>query len=138
MKPGYVIHLNLGTFRAQATTDLRIERFIETESVGMRKTAVTSHLMVAGRDDTGIIHAGRLVVDRISLIVADTQAAERRISAHTETAYALLTSALGGVTQGGLLLMPGLWEDLNRFYCSHDLWRWEGKDDKRRLVPTTT
>jgi hypothetical protein len=131
----YVIHVRLEDFRAQTVGDRRLQDFRETRLMGVQETDATSVLVVTGRDAGGTVHAARIVVERASLIGGSAQAIRERMHRNVEAAQALVEGALGRVRRGGVLLEPGLWDDLARFGCEADLWRWEGTGAERTLLP---
>jgi hypothetical protein len=82
-----------------------------------------------------VLHAARIAVERASLFGEERQAVRERMHRNVEQAQALVERALGGAMQGGIQLVPGLWDDLARFGCEHDLWRWEKDGETYRLIP---
>ena len=76
----------------------------------------------------GIVHAGRLLVERVSLLAGDVEARKQVVATRGRQAVELVSAALharGLVPARGQLLAPGLRQDLQRIRTSHDLWTWE-------------
>lgn len=77
---------------------------------------------------TGIVHAGRILVERVSLLAGDTAAREEAVAARGAQARALVEAELQGrgiTPRGGRLLVPGLRDDLQRTRTAHELWTWQ-------------
>ena len=74
------------------------------------------------------MHAGRLLVERVSLLAGDVEARKQAIVSRGQQAQELVTAALqarGLASTRGQLLAPGLRQDLQHIRTSHDLWTWE-------------
>ena len=142
----YVIHLDFESFLAQAATiaigdaPIYVQDYAATTIAHGIPHTLASSIVVTYADVGGTVHAARLLVETATLLVADQRAVHAALRRRTALARLLVQDALAahvcaGV-QDGLLLVPGLREDLNHFETDHDLWRWEEAQDplRRRLV----
>jgi hypothetical protein len=89
-----------------------------------------------------IIHAARIRVETVSLLGEQNEirtAANKRRQAALERIDAEIR-VMRGHTAMGLLLTPGLRDDLEHYNTNHPLWTWENIKDHqhRRLVPVET
>lgn len=143
----YVIHLDLESWLEQAAVTRGGDEPIYVQDLatygdihGVR-ARITSQVIATYADVGGTIHAARLIVEHASLLgdVATVREAVRR---RARQALALVTSAIRArypdPPRPGLLLTPGLREDLFTIETDHDLWAWQDARDvgSRRLVPT--
>ena len=142
----YVIHLDWESFLAQADLTaigdepIYLQDYAETRIVHGLPRTVSSALLVAYADVGGTVHAARLLVETLSLLRGERKALHQAMRERTALAHQIVHDVLSakfpGAVQPGLLLVPGLREDLKHFETDHDLWRWENREDPiaRRLV----
>jgi pyruvate-formate lyase-activating enzyme len=107
------------------------------------ETGYTSCITTTYRDHTNMLHAARLVVEFVDTFAfRPDQQLPDEVFQRTEAATAQICHVLqkaGAGVEFGLLLMPGLREDLEHIRTNHKLWRFEGdlKDPRNRtLIPS--
>ena len=133
----YVIHINLTDLLEQAEAaqaaggDVQafVEWYASYDYHGGIPADLSSVIDVAWvLPANGIVHAGRLLVERISLLAGDVAARKAMVATRGRQARELVTVALharGIVPARGQLLAPGLRQDLQHIRTSHGLWTWE-------------
>lgn len=133
----YVLHLDLADFFAIPGGTVYHELSVRPQRVGGIVAGVDSVLLASFLADDAI-HAVRLVIERAHAM------GEERVPTLVAERAELARSAFRGYCQlyarlpvGGLLLVPGMRDDLDRISTSHELWTWEKGDvATRRLIPT--
>jgi hypothetical protein len=134
----HILHLDLGTFLAQhdGLAPIYVARWAMRRSMAHIDTSLSSHLL-AGYERDGTLHLAHLPVEASPLPGEPRQALQERL----ELAHTCLLAALPlERVREGLVLVPGLWGELERFSTDHDLWSWrkgetaEGRPT-RILVP---
>ncbi len=133
----YVIHITLADLLEQAeaaqATAGNVQAFVEWYASYEYHAGIpadlSSMINVAWVQPTaGIVHAGRLLVERVSLLAGDIEARKAVVATRGRQAVELVSAALharGLLPARGQLLAPGLRQDLQRIRTSHDLWTWE-------------
>ena len=133
----YVIHITLADLLEQAeaahTAGGDVQAFVEWyasyEYHGGIPADLTSVIAVAWiLPADGIVHAGRLLVERVSLLAGDVAGRKQVVATRGRQAAELVAAALharGLVPARGHLLAPGLRQDLQLIRTSHELWTWE-------------
>jgi hypothetical protein len=90
------------------------------------------------------IYVARVEVERVELWEQNARIRRQAMAINAQRAQALIEKFLGDSLtyvsiHPGLLLFPGLMGELHKIHTSHDLWRWEGRDqdhpENRRLMP---
>ena len=148
----YVIHITLTDLLEQAEVaqaasgDVQafVEWYASHEYHGGIPADLSSVIAVAWvQPADGIVHAGRLLVERVSLLAGDVAARKAVVATRGRQAAELVAAALharGLAPARGQLLAPGLRRDLQRIRTSHDLWTWEIGDPHDplswALIPT--
>lgn len=143
----YVLHLHWHDFLTMAQ-----QRMVEDQPLTL--TLLTDEqrahgidvgfatCLVAGfLDRQRLVHAARLKIEFVETLAPgdDQRAAHAMQRAHQALdGVRQVVRQAGLAWQPGLLLVPGLREELQRLSTHHDLWRWEGGRDpqQRRLVLT--
>jgi hypothetical protein len=102
-----------------------------------------SEIVVTLRGYVDVVHAVRLEVERASMRAKDNTLRRSALEERGMAARMIVERVLrtwGFVPRAGILLVPGLREDLIHYTANHNLWCWEQSDDElhRRLVATVT
>ncbi|HEU4328053.1 MAG TPA: hypothetical protein VFS21_33260 [Roseiflexaceae bacterium] len=125
----YVIHLDVADFEKQTQHGgpRYAQHLIRPVSVGGVRAELSSAVILAGTDPDGVLHTARLLVERVSLMgPQDHEVAVRRVVFERAVEALQIAERALGVQRHGLLLEPGLRDDLMVFESEHNLWSWEG------------
>lgn len=136
----FVLHLDLADFFAipgKANSIVYHECSTRAHTHGGITTGFDSVLIASFLADDAV-HAVRIVIERVSGLGED------RPPAPVFDRAELARGAFRGHCQlyarlpvGGLMLVPGMREDLEKISTHHELWTWEKGDVlSRRLIPT--
>ena len=144
-KGAYCIHLSLDSFIAAVQVSdvgdepIYVQETSKPDYVQNIPAGLMSIITCTAADVAGTIHAVRIPVERV-LTLGDAGAVQRAVSARLQQAIGLVKAALPGDDfRAGVLLVPGLLDDLQKFEGSQELWTWENARDpiERTLVPRT-
>lgn len=136
----YVIHLDWADFIAQAQecSAVFVESYQEPIIVHGIRVGYKYFIQAAYGDAARIVHAARLLVEEVSTLTPDDT---RNASAdNSSLALEVVKTSIQQRSldvQHGLLLAPGLRDDLRTTHTHHYLWSWAHPKDpaKRQLVP---
>jgi hypothetical protein len=143
-KGAYVIHLSLESFIAAVQVSdvgdepIYVQETSKPRYVHQIQMGIESIITVTAADVGGTIHAARIMVEYADLIGREAET-RQAMGERLVQALKLVRAALpGDQFREGVMLAPGLLDDLQRFKCSHDLWSWENTKDpvERRIVPS--
>jgi hypothetical protein len=137
----YIIHLDLDNLLAQLRPGVQVwvqdfSILRREHGIAVRQEQIIIIAFIGGKDT---VHAARIRVEIVSLL-GDAHTASVAASQRRQEALSLVQAAIRRIRAHpgmGLLLVPGLREDLEHYETSHRLWSWENiRDDlHRRLVP---
>jgi hypothetical protein len=133
------MHLDWADFLAQAQDcpAVFVEGYQEPMHVQSIRVGVKNIIQAAYVDSSGILHAARLPV----IEAPDTTPEERSAALdHATRALDLVRESLQQralPVRAGLLLAPGLRDDLRTIQTHHYLWTWKHarNPEERRLIP---
>jgi hypothetical protein len=149
----YVIHLDWTDFidaghHAWSTLQepynvAYVQPYSKTHRQNGIETGYSSIITTTYRDYTNTVHAARLIVEFIDTFAfRPDQPLPEQVFQRTQAAVDQICRALnraGAVVEFGLMLVPGLRDDLDYFRTNHKLWHFEGdvKDPHNRtLIPS--
>lgn len=144
----YVLHFDLADILAMVDEvnvgdeAIYLQDYQTTASSHGLPSHVTSQIVMTYKDRGMNIHAARIVIETASLLRSrdEQHAVAHALQARAAQAVRLVRAHLpGDWIRRGMLLEPGLYDDLKTIETSHDLWSWTG-DQKdvlaRELVPS--
>jgi hypothetical protein len=94
----------------------------------------TSYIVASYIDEHDIVNATRLYIETVDIM--QHQKTPQEFIDRIDQATAIVSSAiearqqargvLRGGTRGGVIVQPGLTDELTKIEATHNLWRWEG------------
>jgi hypothetical protein len=134
MQP-YVIHLTLDEFLTTPGGVIYAECITRLSTYQGVTTGHSTEILATCRG-TEAVHAVRIIVERSNQMQDEVPVGMHERGAAALQLFTHRAMATGRIVAGGLMLVPGLAQDVMAYRTHHDLWTWEGDSaGARRLVP---
>jgi hypothetical protein len=136
----YVIHLRWEDFLecAEGGTTFYLDYYLRYHNHSGIEVGAKTCMVVGYYTDE--VHTVRIPVEQVSLLTEDRQVPPQ-VYARREQAARLVEASIHrhcklATVRRGVLLVPGLRDDIERYETSHDLWNWQGdlKDPRTRTL----